>query len=128
MWLGVAWCLLVAGCGSSSVKVTGKLTKRGTALSVTEKGRILVSFHPEDTADTKGPYPADVNQSDGTFEVKGKDGGGIPPGKYRVSVQQFDPYPGTDLLKGRFEGRNTKIVVDVKGGDVGEIDVEKFKG
>ena len=49
---------------------------------------------------------------------------GVPPGKYRIAVQQFDPYPTTDKLDGKFAPGKTTIVREVNGSTL-DIDLAK---
>src|SRR5437867_3544588 len=86
--------LLAAGCGSN-VKVKGKVVKGGNPIQVSDKGRVVVIFTPG--ADVKD-VPAGTNFSgdvgaDGSFEVKGPEGKGIPKGKYKITVHTADPFP-----------------------------------
>src|SRR5262245_42455745 len=92
--LGMA--LGLAGCGSSNrIHVQGRLVKGGSPFTPPEGASNQVVFV---AVDVKGdserniardePFAAAVNQEDGTFEVLGPDGTGIPPGKYRVAVTQ----------------------------------------
>jgi hypothetical protein len=50
---------------------------------------------------------------DGDYEVLGKDGDGIPPGKYRISVLLPTAFTNVDKLKGAFGPDNSKIVREV---------------
>ncbi len=61
----------------------------------------------EKTFDT---YAAVYNK-DGSFEVAGKDGKGLPPGKYRVTLEHLKQKQ--DLFNGAFNGANTPIVREV---------------
>jgi hypothetical protein len=136
VWLA-AWvvtCLLLAGCGSQERKVIvkGRVSKGGQPLTVkdTVLGRVVVKFVPlnePDPAKAIGPQTALVNQQDGTFEVKGNDGKGIPPGKYRIAVYQYEPMP-TDKLQGKFGEKNSRIEREVTGGEEIDIDVGKPAG
>jgi hypothetical protein len=123
----VGACLTAGGCGSGA-SVTGKITNGGEPLQVSDKGHIVVTFSKEvaDAAQGDG-FGADL-QPDGTFRVVGKTGGGIPPGKYRISVQQFDPYPTTDKLKGKFAPGKSPIVRDITGTTTLNIDLSKPEG
>jgi hypothetical protein len=120
-------CLVLAGCGGGA-RVTGKLTNNGQPLTVSDKGMIVVSFIQEGSQPGQpGAYPVDLGP-DGTFTVKGTNGQGIPPGKYMISVQQLDPYPTTDKLKGQFFGSKSPIVREIKGSTVLDIDLAKPQG
>lgn len=90
--VGVA-CLALAGCGSgNNVWVTGHLLKGGQPYQAPDRQTIGVTFYAMETKGNDGknapanePYAATYN-SDGSFEVPGKEGRGIPPGMYRISV------------------------------------------
>jgi hypothetical protein len=120
---GLIFCLMLSGCGGPST-VRGKLTNGGQPLTVSDKGVIVMSFSPEG-APPPG-FGADV-KPDGTFEVKGPENKGVAPGKYRISVQQFDPYPGNDKLDGKFAPGKSPIIRDIKGGSL-DIDLAKPEG
>jgi len=52
-----------------------------------------------------------VFDGNGSFKVTGKDGKGLPPGKYRVTVEHLKKKE--DLFKGAFSGKRTPIVREV---------------
>ncbi len=120
--LGVA-CLLLVGCGGGGVTPSGKLTKGGAPLKVSEKGMVQVHLLPAE-GQVQTVYTAQV-AADGSFTVKGADGKPIPAGKYKIGVVAMDPYPTHDLLKGKFDDKKTTIVRDVKAGQPLDIDLDK---
>jgi hypothetical protein len=56
-------------------------------------------------------YAATVNPDDASFQVAGKDGKGVPPGKYRVVVEHLRQKK--DLLKGEFDALKSPFVFDI---------------
>ncbi len=100
----------------------GKLTNGGTPVTVGDKGVIVMFFAPEGW-EGQGSG-ADV-KPDGTYEARGFENKGLQSGKYRISVQQFDPYPTTDKLDGKFGPGKSPIVRDVNGGAQLDIDLAK---
>ena len=85
------------GCGGSgnAVRVTGKLVKGGAAYVPPNGQYVDLTFVGLETRDETGkivknhePYQADLDEAGGRFTVPGRDGRGIPPGKYRVAVVQ----------------------------------------
>ena len=127
---------LVLGCGNppgDTVPVHGKLTNNGEPLAV--KGRELglgyVELHfyrmNEDGTIDKDPADAAVEES-GEFTVRGRDGGGLPPGKYKIAVRQLDPAPDNDKLGGRFNLENTPLVREVREGEEIIIDLARPQG
>lgn len=92
--------VLIAGCSSGvkSVPVRGKLvTKAGTPFRLElPPGQMLppgdpgirVKFIRGDEAGQRldSQFFASVNAEEGTFEIPGNNGKGIPPGKYLVTV------------------------------------------
>src|SRR5580704_18529027 len=80
------------GCGGSgSYQTRGRVLKGGAPLTVVEPDfvRVVLVPLPEDGKKALDWYVAEFNGSDGTFTVKGKDGKGMPPGKYRVSLEHM---------------------------------------
>jgi hypothetical protein len=133
--VAVLLCLLVAGCGGGgqrAVPVRGRVTDAGKPLHVAGRdvgiGMVVVQFYPVGE-DGKAPSLAAEAQvaADGTFDAPGRDGRGLPPGKYLVAVRQWDPFPGVDKLGGRFDETRSKIVRQIDGGEI-VVDVSKPEG
>lgn len=119
--------LLLAGCGGpKGFKVGGKVVSGGAPLKISDKGMLQVRFLDASDPNPQ-PFPTKVNMSDASFQVSGKDGGGLPAGKYKIAVELIDPYPGKDKLKGQFANDKTTQTVDINGNkediviDVGKI-------
>ncbi len=142
--------LATAGCGGKDDKeaagktvVTGKLVDNGKPFGL-DASRVPLpkgahSLPPGLTSllkvtfiatESKEIYEADVNPEAGTFEVKGTDGKGIKPGRYRIAVTgRVGISPDTpDFFKGKFAPEKTQILRDVKPGDEIVIDVSKVQG
>ncbi len=121
---------LLAGCqsGMKKFKVTGKVTKGGNVLKVRPViGRVRIQFDPVDAAlkEQIGKIDAIVKE-DGTFTVVGGDHKGLPPGKYKIYVYQYEEFPKNDLLKGAFGEGKSPLVREVTGNkDHFEIDLDK---
>jgi hypothetical protein len=142
---------LLTGCGGSKDAkdtaargvVTGKLSDGKSAFAFDEsklkmpKGTtglppgvnsaVEIIFHPTDKGE---PIPAEVDSKAGTFVVKGKDGKGIPAGRYKISVTaRFTMTPDDpDYFGGKFTPEKTQILRDVKPGEEVIIDVSKPTG
>jgi hypothetical protein len=119
----LALCLL-SGCGGKS-KVSGKVVKGGQPFTLSDKGVFVISFVAENDKEGAKPYATET-KPDGTFVIVGRDGKGIAAGKYKVSVEAFDPYGGpnsTDKLGGKYTKANA-IPVEVGKGDI-VLDVGK---
>src|SRR5689334_15654468 len=108
--------LLLAGCSSSptepAVEVRGRLTNGAEPLTVQGRevgtGLIELKFLPLAADGKLGPgfFQASV-AADGTYRVPGRQDRGIPPGKYRIVIRQWEPYPQTDKLGGRFDEQHS---------------------
>jgi len=109
-------CALVVGCGSSNkIKARGRVTKDGKPFAITKADNmglriVLAPIDLPSDATTYTQYPA-MFQTDGTFQVKGNDGEGLPPGKYRVSMELIQKKE--DLWKGKLLGGRSSFVVEV---------------
>lgn len=116
--------------GAKPSLMKGKLTRSGQPLQVPDvAGRVQLSFYPfrENRQELVDPNEATVNPADGTFEIRGLDGKGIPPGKYRVVVRQWIDYPSDDALKGAYALDRTPLVIDVVAGEDIIIDLPAAK-
>ena len=85
-----------SGCApSDTLRVTGRLLKRGAPYTAPEGQRLGVTFYVIEATGESGkgvaagePFAAQFNPADSTFDVPGPEGRGIPPGKYRVAIAQ----------------------------------------
>ncbi len=136
MLLSAVLCVVAAGCGGGgerTVAVRGKVTDNGWPLQVADRdlglGMVLVQFYGigDDGQQSTDPEEAEVD-AEGNFEVAGRAGSGIPPGKYRIAVRQWDPYETVDRLNGRFDEENSQIIREITGEEEIVIDVSKREG
>ena len=142
-----------AGCPGSTLKegpvvlITGKLTNAGQPLELKPDGQIEVIFTPYRDKESKEvvtseAFPADVN-AQGDFKMTGRLGKGIPVGKYRIAVRQWErvqikpgqkPDPEVfkgrkDSLKQKFSETASTIVRDITTKDTAiTIDISKPEG
>jgi hypothetical protein len=133
--LAVVVVPLLIGCGGREgpvrLVIHGKLTNAGEPLAVAGRdvalGMVVVEFYPLDAAGNASAEPLETANvpEDGEFNLVD----GIPPGRYRIAVRQWDPYPQIDRLQGRFDRENTKIVRDLTSEtETLEIDVSRPEG
>jgi hypothetical protein len=126
---------LLCGCGSDNViksgtVIRGKLLNKGVPLTAQNMdigvGKIEIIFVP--TEPSQEEFSTTAN-ADGSYEYVGA-GKGIAPGKYKVAVYQWDPYPVEDKLGNKFSKENTPITVDVpdKSSFTFDINLEKYGG
>ena len=127
----VLGCMAILGCDKAgyempdAVKLTGTLSDGGETLTVegieNGTGMIVVGFHPiEDGKPIEEVTSAIVDQ-EGKFEIPQ----GIESAEYMITVRQWQPYPSTDLLKGKFGPRKSKIRRTIGGDTDLVIDLSK---
>jgi hypothetical protein len=112
----VVVALLVCGCGGGDgrIKARGRIVKNGKPFQLGEgEGLRIVFYPPEASGTTYDSYVAVFDKSNGTFRVTGKDGKGLPPGKYRVSLEHVKEKK--DLFNGAYSGKHTPFVGEVSG-------------
>ncbi|MDB5352636.1 MAG: hypothetical protein JWN86_3883 [Planctomycetota bacterium] len=133
----------MTGCGSN-VKVTGTVSRSGLPVDAVKGMQLEVGFHPLAKAEVDGKTPTGPDlyaanvASDGSFDVPGIDGEGIPPGKYRVSVvlragrdrsqakkKGKNGDPDKDLLNGAFAPENSPIVREITSSQPLRIDLDQ---
>jgi hypothetical protein len=124
----VLLCLLpLTACskpaGPQMVACQGTLLKDGKPLEVAQReigvGQVKIDFIP---ADATGPTPQSFGATvdpKGNFSVPG----GMTPGKYKVAVYQWDPYPNVDKLQGAFAPDKTSLIREVDGKSDIKIDL-----
>jgi hypothetical protein len=126
--------LLFLGCGpAGGVKLQGKIVKDGQPYAAPSGETLTLSLNGKDAEGKAAIYPAAVNSSDGTFDLKGTNGAGVPPGTYQInlstSTASTDPAAlnKMDELKQKFAAVNGKDCV-IAAGDAGKtitIDIGK---
>jgi hypothetical protein len=104
-----------SGCGNDGrLNIKGRVVSKGAALKLADKEFVRVTFFPV-TTNGRPPantYIAAYEPDDGTFEAVGRDGKGIPPGKYRVAIE-LNNSKRRDVLKGVYDGDRSPFVFDV---------------
>lgn len=96
--------LCLAGCGSGdTVWVTGVLQKGGEVYKPPEGRKLSLYFCPIKDGTSGRPIGevemADYDSNNGTFTVPGREGYGIPPGKYRIALVETLRREALDQLK-----------------------------
>jgi hypothetical protein len=133
-WFVIATALVV-GCGDDDgpprLQIHGHLTNAGEPLRVAGAdvglGMVVVEFYPLDEKGQPPTEPLETAHVPASGEFNLVDG--IPPGRYRIAVRQWDPYPQVDRLENRFDVHNTKIVRDLTDQtETLEIDVSRPEG
>lgn len=127
----LAGLAFMAGCsrGTDSKEqmfaVSGKITDNGKPLHLDPKlaaakaARVELRFFRLDGQQANVSQTA-FAEPDGSFEVPG----GLPAGKYRISVKHFDG-GSEDELKDKFGEKNSPIEREISGETEIEIDLAK---
>jgi hypothetical protein len=124
---------LLAGCSSDTTEpgkiiVSGRVTNAGEPLHVEGRdvgiGVVRIAFYQikdgKQRAAESAYASADV---EGRFQL----GDGIDSGEYRISIEQWDPYPNVDRLKGKFNAKNSPIVHTFNENEQLELDISEIK-
>lgn len=113
---------LAQGCnnGPKTVTAKGTVLRNGQPLPLSKTGVVQVTLIPDVGPDQQ--YTPYVGRCDttGKFEVLQ-----VPPGKYKVGIEQLDPTPQDDKLRGQFAYDNAKYKREVDGKKPIEIDLAK---
>ncbi|WP_254507052.1 carboxypeptidase-like regulatory domain-containing protein [Anatilimnocola floriformis] len=126
-YLPLLLLFVFAGCGSSGpvmVACEGTLLLNGKPLEVAKReigvGQVSLEFIPVENTPNAQPYGAQVDAA-GKFSLPG----GVTPGKYKVVVRQWDPYPQVDKLQGKFDKEHTPLVRQIDGKSPINIELSK---
>jgi hypothetical protein len=135
--LSVLTCLalgvLAAGCskGPQLLKVKGKVVNNNKPLDLGPQAGVTLVFIPvvEEEKPVVATYPTHLNP-DGTFELTGKQGEGIPPGKYQIAVQIMTPKPTAEVKEWNktFEQGNSPLFREITSEEPLVIDLAKPTG
>jgi len=121
--------LVLAGCGGPTfVKVKGKFVDGGQPVAPDANRSYNLVFVPKDKGEREIGL---VNNPEGEFELLGRDGRGLSPGKYQVQMQVTDPSPSKRMqpLIRRFANDQSPIVVDIsEKPEPLVIDIAAYKG
>jgi hypothetical protein len=103
LWI-VLGAACLAGCGhGDSIWVKGVLQKGGEVYKPPEGRKLALYFCPikdgTSAIPTEEVEMADYDARDGSFTVPGREGYGIPPGKYRIAVVETLRREARDQLK-----------------------------
>lgn len=136
--LAGAMLWLSTGCNAPKVVVEetillkGKLTKGGAPLTVDSSklgdyAKVEVIFVP--TEKQQGYKQSAKVGTDGSFTLATESGKPLPPGKYKVAVRQWEPYPTKDLLGGKYDENKTPLSITIAADTkTVDIDMEKPNG
>jgi hypothetical protein len=112
-----AW--FFAGCGPPpNVTVTGTVLQGGKPLALSPTGVVQITLVPD--VPPGADYTSYMGRCDeaGKFEVVD-----VPPGRYKVCIEQLDPTPQDDKLQGAYSMHNTKIIREIDGKTPIDIDL-----
>jgi hypothetical protein len=149
-WLLFGLVLALPGCGGgNNIWVTGKLLKGGAVYVPPEGQNVYITLVAMETKDAAGKpmppgdtYVANLDRKTGAFTVPGRDGWGVPPGKYRIAVTQkmsretFDAVAAkakkgtkgldreTDTLGNKFGIETSPIVRELTGAQEIAVDLD----
>jgi hypothetical protein len=122
--------LLALGCGNNGiVKAKGRILKGGVPFHPGEGEALRIILAPLEApaGSTYDSYAAEFHPDDGTFQVKGKDGNGLPPGRYRISVELLKKKE--DLFKGSLTGPSSPLTCEVTSASSElVVDLDQAKG
>jgi hypothetical protein len=102
--------ILGCGAGDQRFNAKGRITLDGKPFQTKEKEKMRIFFQPLSESATES-YAGEYNGEEGTFTVVGKDLKGIPPGKYRVSIQLINN--GNDLFHNKLAGAKSPFTCEV---------------
>ena len=128
--------LLAFLCGCSSgprlVEANGQLLYKQQPLSVAPNAGISIWFIRLDAGAAPATFAAaPLNRDDATFTVPGRDGRGIPVGKYRIAIRQMmlgDVPADVEQMNDLFSRQSSGIERDVTGSEPIILDLSKPGG
>src|SRR5437899_1460586 len=114
----IATIVFAHGCAAAPTNfvVKGKLTNGGASVLSDKRGGLTMIFVPAgNPGAAANTYPAAFKKDDDTYEVTGPDGKGIPPGKYKVTLNVMLPTttPAAEKINDQYSLIKSPIEVDV---------------
>jgi hypothetical protein len=128
--------VVVAGCSSGPrlVTVKGQLLYNKKPLPVSEKMGVSVTFIAVDAGENPAMFSADpaaFNHEDSTFVITGREGRGIPVGKYRIAISQKmvdEPPAEVETMNEMFSRRKSAIIREVTSAEPIILELSKPEG
>jgi hypothetical protein len=113
-----AW--FFTGCGPPpNVTVTGTVLQGAKPLALSPTGVVQVTLKPDVPDGTDfTTYVGRCDPATGKFEVLD-----VPPGKYKIGIEQLDPTPMEDKFQGAHSVNSTKIIREIDGRAPIDIDL-----
>jgi hypothetical protein len=126
-FIGLLFLLFLLFRGGSGIQAKGRITRGGEPFRTGTHEGLRIIFEPQEVAgDTYNSYPAEYRSEDGSFVVRGRDAQGLPPGKYRVSIQLMKNKE--DLFRGACLGKKSPFTCEVTdGSEEVLVDLDKVK-
>lgn len=114
---------VLSGCNQKKlVTATGSVLRNGQPLVCGPTGYVQITLVPDVGADEQYTTRVGRCEKDGSFKIPE-----VPPGKYKIGVEQFDPNPQTDKLNAVFRAGDSKVIRDIDGKTPVDIDLANFK-
>lgn len=111
------------GCNQRRlVTVTGSVVRNGQPLVCGPTGYVQITLQPDVGADEQYTTRIGRCEKDGSFKIPE-----VPPGKYKIGVEQFDPNPQTDKLNAVYRAGDSKVIREIDGKTPVNIDLAKFQ-
>jgi hypothetical protein len=108
----------LGGCAAKKVAISGTVTHNGAKLAWPDGGYLVVIYIPDDRIKDPNVYRSETDTAASTYRIAA-----LPPGKYKVAVQQFNP-KHFDALNGVYDPGHTTIEKEVTAdGQVIDIDI-----
>jgi hypothetical protein len=116
----LAALVLAPGCNQQSkVTVSGSVVRGGQPIACSPTGYVQVTLMPDVSGQEYTTRQARC-ETDGSFKVVE-----VPPGKYKIGVEQWDPNPQIDKLSGAYRVGDSKVIRDIDGKTPLTIDLAK---
>jgi hypothetical protein len=120
----------LTGCsGQRLLKVRGTITNNKKVVPIGNGGMSVLFVPVVEKGQPTTNLPATYNKADGTFEVNGTQGKGIPVGKYRVAINLMPTAPSEamDALNKRFSVASSPVVLEINSDEPLTIELDKYK-
>ena len=125
--------MAVMGCGSGPTLIKPKLqlTFRDVPLKLDPQAGYTVVLIPHENATDTNMYPANyLKRDEATFIIPGRKATGIPPGKYRITIQvmMFERTEEANRINQMFSSDTSAIVHNIQNEDLIVLDLSKPEG
>src|SRR5947207_3344689 len=104
-------CFVFSGCNKQrNTTVIGRVLRDGKPIACSPTGYVQITLMPDVNEGENFTTRQARCEADGSYKIVE-----VPPGTYKIGIEQWDPTPQSDKLQGAFKPGDSKVIRDLDG-------------